>query len=178
MHPKTMQRHSVLLAIVSLAFGGLLTTGGASAESKVRPDLPLDEEIYEPPTTKVQKKSQPDNAVQSKTKHDGAMHDGAKHDGAKHDDAKYDDAKHDDAKHESSTPASDSHKSKTGPDSYEAGEEEYHEPAHSSGAEESVSSEPKLLEGKVPPTPASKGSGMVWFVVIFVLLAAAIFIFT
>ena len=38
--------------------------------------------------------------------------------------------------------------------------------------------EGKLLEGKVPPATPEKGSGFIWFGVVFVVLAIAIFVFT
>lgn len=49
---------------------------------------------------------------------------------------------------------------------------------HSPAAESAHGEEGKLLEGKVPPATPEKGSGFIWFGVVFVLLAIAIFVFT
>jgi hypothetical protein len=181
--PRMKLRQLIIVATASVFMSGLFLQS-AIAETKVKPDLPLDEEIYEPPKSSAPKKSNKKShakqehatpPAQQHTQEGAPAHhssDAETHGqapaGAEHRTSSEHETKSDHAP-EQHAPKSDEH---------ELSEEEYHEPSHATDNHNGSHKEPKLLEGKVEPTPAAKGSGMVWFVVIFILLAAAIFIFT
>lgn len=156
MHPKKRLRHLIFLATASLSLISMVTHK-AVAETKVKPDLPLDEEIYEPPKAQATKKANSDKSAHDKPAHDNPTHGNPAHE---------------------TPPAAPSADHSPTTHGGAVQEEEHFEPTHTENNHEASPTTPKLLEGKVQPTPAAKGSGMVWFVVIFVLLAAAIFIFT
>lgn len=183
MQPRTSLLQLIIIATVSLSIGGLFFQG-AVAETKVKPDLPLDEEIYEPPVpsapkkpTKKAKATQEQTASPShKDTHNGAT--GHNSDRDQSLSPATTGTEQNSSTGHASKPEHDTEQHAPMSDINEVAEEEYHEPTGSHDSSAASHAEPKLLEGKVQPTPTAKGSGMTWFVVIFIFLAAAIFIFT
>jgi len=148
--PRTRLRQLIIVATASMSVSGLFFQN-TLAETKVKPDLPLDEEIYKPSPAKDEGQPQGEMPAVDK-KHASPAHSQK-------------------PSHEADQPTSPA-------ELPEMLEEEYHESTPANGSHENSHAKPSLLEGKVQPTPAAKGSGMVWFVTIFLLLAAAIFVFT
>jgi hypothetical protein len=130
------------------------------AASKVKPEIPLGEETFEP--TPAPKKAKVEANGDAKSQHAPAAND--------HSPA----SDHSNTKDPHAAPPAahgdspDAHKSETSKG------EETDLPAASNPKETKTN----LLEGKVPPATPAKGSGFIWFGAIFVLLAIAIFIFT
>jgi len=142
------------------------TSLNSLAASKVKPEIPLGEETFEP--TPAPKKAKVEANGDAKSQHAPATNDHS----AANDHSPASD--HSNTKDSHAAPPAahgdspDAHKS-------EVSKGEGVEPHVSSNAKETKTN---LLEGKVPPATPAKGSGFIWFGVIFVLLAIAIFIFT
>lgn len=155
------------LSLLAVAFCFCAHSHNSLAASKAKPEIPLGEEAYEPtPAAKKAKaehppsekdKSKPD-AAQSQPKED---HNASGHEAAPAKDP------------HAAAPANHSEDPAKAKTTGEHGEETE---GHTSGVKEEAKT--TLLEGKVPPATPAKGSGFVWFAVIFVVLAIAIFIFT
>jgi type IV secretory pathway VirB10-like protein len=171
-------------------YAGVMPSGSVFASTKIKPDLPIGEEIHEPaaPPAKKSKpaepaitkgqKSQPSTAgtdsdknAKSKQPADqskaGAHQDSSDHATGGEEADPYA------APHKTAGDGAAPHAKGTAPDN-----------SHQSDSHNSVSASAhdeesgKLLEGKVAPATPAKGSGFVWFAVVFALLAIAIFIFT
>ena len=142
------------------------TSLNSLAASKVKPEIPLGEETFEP--TPAPKKAKVEAHGDAKSQHAPAANDHS----APNDHSPASD--HSNTKDPHAAPPAahgdspDAHKSETS-----KGEE-----TDSHAAPNPKETKTNLLEGKVPPATPAKGSGFIWFGVIFVLLAIAIFIFT
>lgn len=167
-----------------------MTSGSAFAATKIKPDLPIGEEIHEPaaPPAKKSKpaetaitkdqKSQPapagtdsDKNAKSKQPADqskaGAHQDSTDHATGGEEADPYA------ASNKTSGDGGAPHAKGTAPDNSHQNDSHNSAPASVHDTESG-----KLLEGKVAPATPAKGSGFVWFAVVFALLAIAIFIFT
>lgn len=132
----------------------------AGAAAKVKPEIPLGEETYEP--TSATKKNKPEAAHPSSKEEPHAA--------PVNKDAQAAPAHSDDhaapAAAQGDVPAASAPNVEHGVES------------HPVGTKSETHQTENLLEGKVPPATPAKGSGFIWFGVVFVLLAVAIFIFT
>ena len=186
---KSFAAWSFLLAATLLSF----TSTAVHASGKAKPEIPLGEETYEP-------------AAAPKKSTKAEAHAAEKHDSAPHGKTKPTSDKAATEKPTAEKSPSEKAGSGKAPESAPAQAEGTHAedphaapPAahgetptdakaassvHGEGNKDAQTdaAQPEknnsLLEGKVPPATPAKGSGFVWFGVIFVLLAIAIFIFT
>jgi hypothetical protein len=143
--------------IFTLFIAGVTLPDAAFAASKIKPDLPIGEELNAPAQVKPSGNSSA--APAAEPAHGNSPH------GEEHDPY----AAAPQTQGESAKPNA------SGDPSQSIQKSEKHE---STGAHKAAPESGRLLEGKVPPATPPHGSGFIWFAVVFVVLAIAIFIFT
>ncbi len=172
-------------------FTGILDPRPAFAASKIKPDLPIGEELNEsaqPPAKKGKSAEAAAAAKDQKAQPAPAAPETDKTAQTKQ--------QPEQSKTNSSTTAPENSPSGEEVDPYSSSPQSNTESAGSNsktvspdkahkndshdadGASKSEGEAGKLLEGKVAPATPAKGSGFIWFAVVFVVLAIAIFIFT
>lgn len=181
----SIARFILLLSISSLS----AFSGRAHAAGKTKPDLPLGEESYEPsPSTKkpiqqnTEQRAAASQAITPAKKQDPLATPPENHGDNKatsaHDSSASSSGHSPAAPHSTQNSSEETSSPKQGESTQTAPVPAQGEESHSPAAESAHGEEGKLLEGKVPPATPEKGSGFIWFGVVFVLLAIAIFVFT
>ncbi|MEN9528964.1 MAG: hypothetical protein RI932_837 [Pseudomonadota bacterium] len=172
---KSFAAWSFLLAATLVSVGPI----ALHAANKPKPEIPLGEETFEPtPAPKKNTKTEPHAAE----KKDAAAPVKPSTDEKKDSTSQVKphaatDASHEESHEKDPHAAPPAEHGETGTEG--KSKESDHGDAKSPHAESaSPEKKPSLLEGKVSPATPAKGSGFVWFGVIFVVLAIAIFIFT